>query len=80
MNPLKLLGAWLLCRIAPSPPRGVEERAAVCLPEPVVGVTADDFITEAVEDAAAETWAEERLGEDAAFCDWMMARLMGSER
>ena len=79
MNPLKLL-AWLLCRIAPSAPRGADERAAVCEPEPVVGVTADQFITEAVEDAAAETWAEERLGEDAPFCDWMMARLMGSGR
>lgn len=72
MNPLRIL-AWLLCRIAPSAP------ADLPVPLPVEGC-ADDYITEAVEDAAAETWAEERLGEDAPFTTWMMARLTGSER
>ena len=71
MSPGRIL-AWLLCRIAPSAPKGFEERAAACEPEPVVGVTADDFILPTIEDDAAETYTALGLHDGIAFCDFML--------
>ena len=69
VSPGRIL-AWLLCRVAPSMPSGFEERAAAC--EPVVGVTADQFISEAVWDDAAETYTALGLHDGIAFCDFML--------